>query len=242
MFQTYDAGLKMLKRFTTGEKLSLTTDDARCFWDSNFPYTTDNNTILTTGEDHFFITSRFYLPDRKYEIHVKFDFLDLHATRDRYLDLRWGVGNGDRFFSVLLSGDPPQVTVDAPGEDMGDNFPFPVQEHNAIDIVYSDRMPTLTLNGTTIPFRKADAATVQRMSKDNTLELIATAAVRVNEMTLLHLGAAPVSATAPATAASTAPATAPATQPRGRRGRGRGRGRGANTGGEPETAPADTLP
>ena len=95
VFDNYRAGCKIMQDYRANKAIALTDAAARAFWYTDFPGTRDDaGNLLNMGVDNgLSMSNRFYLFDRHYELHLKFEYLDLRGTQPKPGSAQMGCRN-----------------------------------------------------------------------------------------------------------------------------------------------------
>ena len=142
------------------------------------------------GDERLGLTTRHYLPDRRYELHVKFTYPDLRAARLGFSQVMWGEAKDGRGWTLYLNTSPTYASVRAPDGAVRP-VPFPLQEVNAVDLVYFDATSKLTINGVDVDLSFADAKVIQSLPKENSVSFTSSVPIRLTELRFQHLAAKP---------------------------------------------------
>jgi hypothetical protein len=194
LLQRLKAGTDVMMQYEGGQPISLIDEASRGFWDSESDYRIAPDGITIRPEDGFSLVNRFVLTDRHYELHLKFEFDDVKATRDQRVSVGWGLNDGYVGWSVNVTGDPAQVMAQAPDTDNLDKditTAMPILAKNTIDILYFDDVPTVKVNGISVPMDFGNQAVYGKFKPINRISLSSSASVHLTEMTLHHLAAKP---------------------------------------------------
>jgi hypothetical protein len=193
LFQRLRAAVKTMENYSAGISVSLLDPAAHGFWDITYPYDTADGVIASQGVNPLFLENRLPLPDRHYELHVKFKFLDPLATRSHSFHLSWGLDKGTGW-DVGLTASPSHGYIIVPnhgGFSRSSNFPTDAAGENSIDIVYWDLLPSLTVNEKSISLDASNLSTVKAMAPTNYLIVGSNTPVRITQLDLHHLDAKP---------------------------------------------------
>jgi hypothetical protein len=185
------SGTDIMLQYQAGQPVSLIDEASRGFWESEFNYKISADGVAT---NNFEALSRFVLPDRHYELHLKFEFDDVKATRNQNLSIAWGLDDGYVGWSLSVTGDPASLILQAPDTQKVDKssvITMEVPSKNEIDITYFDDVPSVKFDGNPIAMDFGTRSVLEKLKPGNRILLSSNATMHFTEVTLQHLAAKP---------------------------------------------------
>ena len=156
--------------YDTGAWVSLIGDAKLPAWYVNHPVRADGKTLATLGGNNpFEAQSRLRLPDRHYEILLKFKITERTLDPRAWFGLEFGLEQTG--FSVFAMGAAPdQISLRSPGLERA---AAQAERADAVEIhvIYFDGIPEVTVNGSKMQFPRSPQVNLAALPAANRLRL-----------------------------------------------------------------------